>query len=289
MTDEDLVKVMIESVGPEFSYFQDFWAHGKHPGAALEKILSACPRMGIMDPIARELDFADPSALPDDLMQEEKLGVFYSPVRYSFPSEKSFVAPFGIIESATKGDLDSSLIREGFSLGKTSAGIYEIEAAIEGERVFNTFIELVNRLPSIKVFWLVLAADWEDKGREEFWTNEKLNTPKRIESYLTRRWDDTVGNGHVALTAYDRVGQTNLSIDTHKTIKVLTKSLAMQRKLAAGLRRLGFEELSKFQSLEYGYYHWHYRPARSKSRRGLVAALKKDGFELWRSQAADTR
>ena len=289
MTDKDLVQVMIESVEPEFSYFQNFWAHAKHPGEAIEKILRACLDLGIQDPVAAELDWVDASALPDDVIHDEELGVFYSPVRYSFPSEKSFRAPFGIINSSNKGELDYELIREGYSLGKTKDGIYEIDAAVEGERLFNTFIELVKRLSSIKVFWLVLAADWEDKGREEFWTNEKLNTAKRIESYLTSRWNDTVANGHVALTAYDEVGQTNLSIDTHKTIKVLTKSSSMQRKLAAGLRSLKFEELPKFHSLEIGFYHWHYRPTESKSRDALVAALKKDGFELWRSQAADTR
>ena len=41
MTDEDLVQVMIESVEPEFSYFQNFWAHANHPGEAIEKILRA--------------------------------------------------------------------------------------------------------------------------------------------------------------------------------------------------------------------------------------------------------
>jgi hypothetical protein len=53
--------------------------------------------------------------------------------------------------------------------------------------------------------------------------------------------------------------------------------------MATAFRRLGFEELVEFHSLEYRYYHWHYRPARSKSRTRLVAALKRDGFRLWKS------
>ena len=116
---------------------------------------------------------------------------------------------------------------------------------------------------------------------EEFWTNENLNTVESITGFLATHAKDTIANGHVALTIYSSIGQTNLLIDTHKTIKVLTKSAKIERRMAAALRKLGFEELSEFHSLEYGYYHWHYRPARSKSRKRLVAALKRDGFRFW--------
>lgn len=139
----------------------------------------------------------------------------------------------------------------------------------------------MRRLPSIRVFWVKISADWEEKGREEFWVNEDLNAPELLASYLTDHWNDTVANGHVTLTAYSGAGQTNLSIDSNKTIKVLTKSAKMQGRMAAALRGIGFEELAELHSLEYGYYHWHYRPASSKSRAGLVAALKMDGFSAW--------
>jgi hypothetical protein len=61
------------------------------------------------------------------------------------------------------------------------------------------------------VFWIKLAADWEDQNRQEFWTNENLNTVESMASFLTAHWDDTVANGHVALTAYGEPGQTNLT------------------------------------------------------------------------------
>jgi hypothetical protein len=106
-------------------------------------------------------------------------------------------------------------------------------------------------------------------------------------SFLTAHWDDTVANGHVALTAYGEPGQTNLTIDTHKTIKVLTKSATIQQEMASALKSLGFEELPEFHSLEYCFYHWHYRPTRSKSRAGLVAAMKKWGFSLWKDEIVE--
>ena len=281
MPDNTFFEVMIESVEPEHSFIQVFWTSATHPGEAIEKVLRACVRVGINNAIACELDHYDFKSLPASAIYDKKLDVFYSKGRSYFPTEKTFMAPIGIIKSFANGKYDYDLIREGFYQRKIRDGIYEIEVAVERERLFDAFVQLVKRLPSIKVFWIKIAADWDDAGREEFWTNEKLNNVELIADFLKARWQDTVANGHVALTAYSSAGQTNLSIDTHKTLKVLTKSVTIQRKMAAGLRRLGFEHLSRFHSLEYGYYHWHYRPARSKSRTSLVAALKRDGFTFW--------
>ena len=282
MNDKTLFKILIESSEPEESFVQNFWTQATYPGEAIESVLSACVRLGIRNPIARELDSVEFDSSFDEAIHDTESNVRYQGQTFSFPTEKSFNAPVGIIESGEKGEYDYELLREGFSLTRTEEGIYEVEAAVERDKLLNTFIELIGRLPSIKVFWIKIAGDWEDRGREEFWTNESLNTSEAITSFLTTHSSDTVENGHVALTVYSNDGQTNLSIDTHKTIKVVTKSARIQRNMAVHLRRLGFEQLSEFQSLEYGYHHWHYRPARSRSRTELIAALKQDGFTLWK-------
>jgi len=282
MDDSTFFTVMIESVEPEHSFIQLFWTSANHPGQAIQKVLRACVGLGIKNAFASELDSFEFKSLPRNVVYDRNLDVHYSQARNYFPTEKTFMAPSGIIKSFQNGKFDYDRIREGFSQGRTEAGIYEVEVVVENQRLFSTFVQLIKRLPSIKVFWIKLAADWEDLGREEFWANEKLNTVELIADFLKSRWKDTVANGHVALTTYSSVGETNLLIDTHKTLKVLTKSVTIQRKMSAGLRKLGFEQLSKFHSLEYGYYHWHYRPARSKSRTRLIAALKRDGFRLWR-------
>ena len=282
MSDKDFYQVFIESVEPDYSFFQTFWRAAAHPGEAVDSVLDACVSMGIKNPIARNLDLF--ASLPKDLVRNRKWNVYYDPVRYGFPTEPtSFIAPFGIIEAGKKGKYDYDVIREGFVLEKTRQGIYEVEAAIERHNLVNVFFALIDRLPSIRVFWIRMAADWENRGLEQLWTNEALKTPAKIKRYLTNNYQDTIANGHVALTVYGDPGQTNLLIDTHKTIKVLTKSGAIQRRMAAALRRLGIEQLSEFHSLEYSFHHWHYRPLRSKSRTRLVSALKKDGFTLWRS------
>jgi hypothetical protein len=283
MDDKTFFTVMIESIDVQHSFIQVFWTWAKHPGAAIERVLMACARLGIRNAIAREADDLDFKSMPKKVIHDKTLNVFYADTRNYFPTEESFIAPFGIIKSFLDGGFDYELIREGFSLAKTEAGIYEIEAVVERDKLFNTFIELVKRLPSIKVFWIKLAADWEDKDLEEVWTNDDLNSVESITNFLSTHSKDTIANGHVALTVYSTIGETNLLIDTHKTIKILTKSATMHRKMAAALRRCGFEELTEFHSLEYGYYHWHCRPVRSKSRKRLVRELKSGGFKLWKS------
>lgn len=285
---ETLFRVLIESIEPEQSFFQQFWRPATHPGQAIDRVLIACRHLGITNPIARELDCSEFNSLPKGTIRDRKLNVLYAPERAYFQTENSFIAPLGIIEDAQKGEFDYQLIREGFDLSKTDADIYEVEAVIERDKLFSTFIELIKRLPSIRTFWFKIAGDWEDWGRVEFWTNEALNTPQAIKRYLTTHQNDTLANGHIALTVYSNAGQTNLLIDTHKTIKVLTKSAVVQRKMAAALRSLGYKELQDLHSLEHGYHHWHYRPARSKSRTRLIAALKNDGFTLWKSELMES-
>lgn len=288
VNDKSLFKIMIESVEPESSFFQVFWSPATHAGEAIEAVLSVCDRLGITNPIARELDYVDFGSSFDEAVRDTQSNVRYDQNRFYFPFEKSFAAPPGIIESGEKGPHDYELIREGFRLRQTEADIYEVEAAIERDKLLETFIELTKRLPSIRVFWIKLAADWEDRGREEFWTNENLNTSEAITNFLTSHSSDTVANGYVALTVYSEVGQTNLSIDTHKTIKVLTKSAEIQRDMSDQLQKLGFEQLSEFHSLEYEYYHWHYRPTKSRSRIELIEVLQRNAFTLWREEVVET-
>lgn len=214
---------MIEGVERENSFFRTFWRPATHMGEAIESVVNAAVRMGIENPIAREADCFDFDSLPEAAVQDKRLKIWYMPSRFLFPTDKSFIAPLGIIGSS-QGENDYGLLKEGFSRGTTEPDIYDLEAAIERDRLFATFVELMNRLPSIKVFWIRLAPDWENQGCEEFWTNEKLNSAESIGSFLTSHSNDTLANGHVGLTAYSEIGQTNLTIDTHKTIKGRTKS-----------------------------------------------------------------
>lgn len=283
MADKIFFIVLVESPGLEDSFVQAFWVWARHPGEAIERVLRACRRLGISNAVANELDAYYFDSLPSHVIRDEELGVFYDETRHHFPPEESFRPPAGIIKSCTEGDYGEELLREGFSLTDREDGINEVEAVVGRGRLFETFITLVGRLPSVRVFWVKIAGDWErDEERPaEFRVNESLDTPELIAGYLTAHANDTVNNGHVALTAYSKAGQTNLTLDTHKTIKVLTKSKRVRDRMAASLRGLGLEELGELHSLEYGYYHWHYRPARSKSRSRLVAALRRDGFAPW--------
>lgn len=181
---KNFFSILIESVEPERSFFQMFWSPAAHPGAAIESVLKACISLGINNPIARELEYVEFNSRRDNIVRDKTLNVFYARGRTYFPTESSFIAPFGIIEAREKGKYDYELIREGFSLAKTEEGIYEVECVIERDKLFDVFVELIKRLPSIRVFWIKIAGDWEDRGREEFWTNEDLNTLESIKAIL---------------------------------------------------------------------------------------------------------
>src|ERR1044071_7362837 len=118
MDHKSLFSVMVESVEPESSFFQLFWSPAAHPGGAIDSVLKACVRLRVRNPIARELDHVEYNSLPNDIVRDKKLNVFYAHQRNYFPTEKSFVAPVGIIESSQKGEYDYELIREGFRLTK---------------------------------------------------------------------------------------------------------------------------------------------------------------------------
>src|SRR5436853_979277 len=105
MADSSFFTVMIESVEPEHSFIQVFWAWGKHLGEAIEKVLRACARMGIENVIPSEADDYDFDSLPEHIIYDEKLGVYFDETRHYFPTEKSFIAPFGIIKSGLDGKL----------------------------------------------------------------------------------------------------------------------------------------------------------------------------------------
>src|SRR6185503_2894872 len=155
---EDLFKVMIESIEPEQSFFQVFWSPATHIGAAIDTILSACSRMGFNNPSAREADGVEFDSLPENAVRNKRLNVWHAPERHYFPTEKAFIAPAGIVESGQKGEYDYELIREGFRLPEIEEGIFEVEATIERDKLFDVFVELMKRLPSIRVFWIKLAA-----------------------------------------------------------------------------------------------------------------------------------
>jgi hypothetical protein len=288
MGDRSFFIVFITSTGPEESFIQVFWAWAEHPGEAVDKVLAACDRMGVQNAHAMELNYYDDTLLPDEVVHDEMFDVTYEPHHYIYPTVKVFIPPRGIIRSHIDAEqLDPDLIRQGFGSELQDDSSYRVEVVLEQHQLFWTFDTLMKRLPSITVFWVSLTTDWEGIEGEEIWVNEALNTPESIADYLLTHVRDTLDNGYVTLMAYSDVGRTNLFIDSHKTIKVLTESEDVQAAVIMALRDLGLPELDELYRLEFGYYHWHYRPQGSKSRAELVTALSEHGFSHWRPHHHD--
>jgi hypothetical protein len=75
-------------------------------------------------------------------------------------------------------------------------------------------------------------------------------------------------------------GETNLTLDDHKKIQLHTKDEGVFRHFIGQLINLGFEQTREFYNLQYGFHHWHYRPAESFTRREFKAMLEQQGFQL---------
>lgn len=95
--------------------FKVFWTHANHTGEAIEKVLIACSKLQIPNAIASEVGYHESVELPAGVVHDKKLKVFYHPQRNYFPTEETFIAPFGIIKATENGKLDYGLIHEGFA------------------------------------------------------------------------------------------------------------------------------------------------------------------------------
>jgi len=76
------------------------------------------------------------------------------------------------------------------------------------------------------------------------------------------------------------IGETNLTLDNHKKIQLHTKDEELFNDFGKKVMELGFEQTREFYNLEFGYHHWHYRPADSLNREDFKQLLKSKNFEL---------
>lgn len=174
-------------------------------------------------------------------------------------------------------------VHEGFESYMQGDDTYCIDVVLGKEKLESVYSELVSRLPSIRVTWIVLSEEWESKDVQVFWSNEAYNNLERI-MYLLSDKKRVLENGMIKLTTYSDDGATNLNIDFHKTVKVFTKSPDIHESLREGLSSLGLSEIKDLKSIEFGMHHWHYLPYGAPSRTEFEAYLTAKGFSIWRTE-----
>jgi len=267
----------------------NFYAYGQHCGEALANALQAATEeLGISQPEATEatrLDILTDFEEPEGLIQLTNL-VFSGPNNYSYPldsSDQGFIPPTGIIKAGEDGEFDYELIKENFIGYKTQGSdTYEFELVVEKSKLISTFIQAIDFLPQAEKLEIIIQGHWEGQP-SELWVADLAQSQLDATSFLLENQSNILENGFVECALYSAKGETKLLLDEHKKIRHYTTDEDVFSNFGTQIMALGFEQATELYNLEYGFYHWHYRPVGSLDALELRVLLLDVGFEFIKS------
>jgi hypothetical protein len=266
--------------------YGNFYSYGKHLGDALKNTFNAAKQERFNNPYlmeASKLDEFEVIEKREELVQLSDT-VYIRQNTFSFPfddPDKEFQPPVGIVKAAAVEDeYDYDLIAENFvAYGQDDDGIFELELNVGKASLKSVFLKTIDFLPSVDGFWIYIQSHWND-DKTELWVAKLFVEKQLVTSFLTEREVDTLENGYIKIVVHSLTGETNLTLDDHKKIQLHTKDEEVFRHFIAQLRELGYEQTKEFYNLQYGFHHWHYRPAESLARPEFKTMLEQQGFEL---------
>lgn len=285
---DDFFTVVVEGGDkPRDAFIQVFWIWARDIGDAIDRVAAvARDAEGIADPLPSEADRFDYASLPDDAREIGGTRVFTTGARFHYPADEPvFRLPRGVILSCLDGDYDPDELRAGYCR-RDDDGLLCMDCVVPDGMLEEAFHAMVKALPSIRVSWIECSSEWEDAETAQFYSNEELNSPSRIRSFLRDETANVLRNGMVKFTVYSDVGQTNLLVTDHKELGLLTYSEEVADAMRRTLDRMGLEENNDLKSISRGLHHWHYRPADALPRLAFVEHLLAAGFSLWKELPA---
>ena len=272
-----------------------FWAHGNHLGEALDKALKSAEAYDIPNPIAVEAASADLDDLPKVAESYDNGETYVHNTIHTFPLEPTYRLPYGVIESSPgKNDYTTEDLTVGYATEvdeeEEDDDLFELRAVVNEEDLLPIYLDLIDALPEVAVFWIKLQKNWEnpyqndeddDDDSEEIYIIKSLNSRKSIAEFIEHNRRDLLLNGHVTITTYSRTGETNLNISDHKMIVVLTYDEDIVVRMGELLEKRGVYEQYEVVGVDKEFPHMHYRHPQSRDREGLIELLKNEGFEFW--------
>jgi hypothetical protein len=266
--------------------YTNFYANGKHLGDALELTLKNVDKVEVYDCELIEAthlgtidDFEMPEAaekIADDLFIISGLSSYKVK-----KNEYNYITPTGIVKTSEDGEYDFDLIKEHFvAFNKDENGIYCFTMTPDKRNIEKLFFNSLEFIPSVDSLAIYLENDWENDKETELWINKGLVEKQPIIDFIKTNISNTIRNGYVSTVIYCSTGETNLVIDSHKHLKLTTKDLGIFDNFINQIKGLGFKQTRDFYSLEYGFYHWHYRPYDSLDKSGFRDLLKTNKFEI---------
>lgn len=266
--------------------YTNFYATGDHLGEALELALKNVDKLDLINCElieASRLGSIDEFDLSDDTQEiAENLFLKSGLSTYKIKkSETEFISPTGIVKTSDDGEYDFDLIKEHFvAYNKDENGVYSFTMTPDKRNIEKLVFNSLEFIPSVDSLAIFLENDWENDKETEFWVNEGLVEKQPIIDFIKTNISNTIRNGYVSTVIYCSTGETNLVVDSHKHLKLTTKDLGVFDNFIKQIKGLGFKQTRDFYSLEYGFYHWHYRPYDSLDKSGFRDLLKTNKFEI---------
>lgn len=279
---KELWSFLVEGiVDAETGTFANFYAYGNHLGEAIANVLAAAAANGFKEPHIIEADMADSADLANDgdLVPVNE-NVYMQKETFSYPIEEGeheFILPAGIIKAEEEGELDYDLIEEGFAAyDKDKNGLFSSDLVVSEARALSTLFKLIEFLPGVAGLTIVIKKHWEDQKNER-WTSSAHTSKELVLDFLEKNTANVLQNGFLDCSVHATSGAT-ITFDEHKKIHFATSDKKTFESYLDTLYKLKFEHIDDLQSIEYGYHHWHYRPANSLSRQEFITMLRTNGF-----------
>ncbi|MBN1639360.1 MAG: hypothetical protein JW866_10350 [Ignavibacteriales bacterium] len=277
-------------LGKRKGAYANFYSYGEHLGDALDLTLKNTSTVGLTDCDlieAQRLDTFENFELPKECEKISK-DVFFKPGLSIYKikkNEENYIYPTGIVKSSDDGEYDAELIKNQFvAYSKDANGIYTFLMTPDKYLIEDLFFKSFDFIPSVDSVALFIEAEWDNEESTELWINKSLTERQPIIDFLINNIPKTINNGYVSTVVCCAKGETNLVIDSHKHLKLTTKDESVFNNFGKNIMDLGYQQTQDFYSLEYGYYHWHYRPADSLDKMNFREYLTKNGFEILKNE-----
>jgi hypothetical protein len=150
-----------------------------------------------------------------------------------------------------------------------------IEAQVDDEHIIDTYLGIIERLPSADNLEVRILDHFEDAHVTDVWLTARVNA-RKILRFLDDYDVEVIGNGHLELSVYVRSHKATLRLTEHKTVVWLAEDRALEAEMTKWLGELGVPRAESLVTV-YSGPHFHYRPAKSRDR-------KKLGEELYRQR-----
>lgn len=274
-------------VNNETGIVGNFYSYGNHLGNALDKVFKAALTLDFHNSNVTEAELLESFETISEHENLEEIAddVFIRPPTYSFPldnndPDKDFIPPVGVVKTTEEGEFEYELIKESFVAYKSEdTNIFTFELVADKTKLIETYLQTISFLPSVDSLWIYILNYW-DNDKTELWMGKHFVDRKNVIDFLKNNYSDTLENGFLDIVVHSIAGETNLTLDQHKKIKLHTKDEAVFKPFVLHIMDLGFEQTTELYSLEFGYHHWHYRPNKSLSREDFKILLEHEKFEL---------